>query len=116
MKSLVKRYQSGDGSLVAIDEVREEAARCCDETAKMERGERVEIGTGLNGKPAEFTDAAFGVANEVALIVGESIRSSGLRARADFCWSTAAAMLRNGWKRGNVLASLDLTKPGRHSA
>ena len=116
MTSLVKRYQAADGTLVAIDDVRDEAARCCDETARMERGERDEIGSPLNGKPAEFTDAAFGVACEVALVVGESVRSAGMRVAPHRVWSTAADMLRKGWQRGNALVGVDLTKPGKVKA
>lgn len=114
---VAKRYRTDTGALVAIDEVREEAARCCDETAKMERGERGALGTpGVDGRGGEFTDAAFGVACEVALIVGGAIRSTGRRARPDFCWSTAAVMLRTGWNRGQKLVPMDLTKSGRPSA
>lgn len=115
--AIVKRsYRNADGSLVAIDEVREDAARCCDETAKMELGQRTEVGTGLNGKDAEFSDAAFGVANEVALTVGRAIRMTGRRVHPSVCWSTAARLLRQGWTRGAELYGIDITDPKRPSA
>lgn len=91
-----------------IDAVREDAARCAEETARYERGERgpLRMPHGLiNG---EFSDAAFGVAAEVAMVVADAMRSAGKRFTLDFPWSTAAKMLRNGWQRGHRLVAYEV--------
>jgi len=90
-----------------IDTVREEAARCAEETARWERGERgpLRMPRGLiNG---EFSDAAFGVAAEVAVVVAAAMRAAGQRFTIDMPWSTAAHMLRNGWQRGHRLVAYE---------
>ena len=64
-----------------IDAVREEAARCAEETARWQRGERgpLRMPNGLvNG---EFCDAAFGVAAEVAMVVAAALKANGKRFR-----------------------------------
>lgn len=88
-----------------IDRVREEAARCCEETAKWQRGERGELRQPRhrNDLLAEFSDDAFGVAGEVAMIVGEAFKKSGARFRVDVPWDIAARMLRSGWQRNHKL-------------
>lgn len=85
-----------------IDDVREEAARCATETARAERGERPRL-RGPDDSPllAEFSDAAFGVAAEVATIVGEGLLAAGIGFRMPFVWDTAARLLREGWQRGH---------------
>ena len=87
-----------------IDDVRDEAARCCEETARAERGERppVRCDTTLL---SEFSDAAAGTAAEVALKVGEQMRRTGAKWNSAFAWETAAKLLRSGWKRGDRLES-----------
>lgn len=94
-----------------IDSVREEAARCAHETARWQRGERgpLEMPRGLIG--GEFSDAAFGVAAEVAMVVGEAMKAAGERFTSDFPWSTAATMLRNGWQRGHKLFAQEVGGP-----
>ncbi|MDB4956569.1 MAG: hypothetical protein JWO36_4138 [Myxococcales bacterium] len=86
-----------------IDSVREEAARCCDETARVLRGERGRLRTPEDRLLAEFCDAAFGVAAEVAMVVCDALKTARLAFRPDFPWDTAAALLRNGWQRGHKL-------------
>lgn len=93
-----------------IDTVRDEAARCAEETARWQRGERgpLRMPRGLiNG---EFSDAAFGVAAEVAMVVADAMRSAGQRFTMDMPWSTAAKMLRNGWQRGHRLVAYEAGK------
>ena len=87
-----------------VDEVRADAARCAEETARYERGERGPLRTPRGLVPGEFTDAAFGVAAEVATVVGEALRISGARFTAALCWSTAATLLRAGWQRGQRIS------------
>lgn len=89
-----------------IDEVRDEAARCAEETAKAERGDRGPIRTPSGLIAGEFSDAAFGVAAEVASLVGEALRATGKRFRSHLCWSTAAELLRSGWQRGQKLRTM----------
>jgi hypothetical protein len=91
-----------------IDSVREEAARCAEETARYERGERPPLRYG-NPLTSEFSDAAFGVAAEVALVVSDALKANAVRFEAAFCWSTAATLLRNGWQRGHRLVGKVLT-------
>ena len=89
----------------SIDEVREEAARCCDETARWGRGERGRVLNPMDdGILGEFSDAAFGVASEVAMAVAEAFRSVHVRFAFDMPWSVAASMLRHGWQRGHKIA------------
>lgn len=84
-----------------IDRVREEAARCCEETAKWQRGERGPLVQPTRLIGGEFSDAAFGVAGEVAMIVGEAFKEANARFRVDMPWDIAAKLLRSGWKRGH---------------
>lgn len=86
-----------------IDAVREEAACCADETAKMERGERGPVRICDNRLVSEFSGEAAGVAAEVALIVKDALKAQRVRFDAAFCWSTAATLLRSGWQRGHSL-------------
>ena len=90
-----------------IDDVREEAARCAEETAKAERGERPPLRTLLNGPAilAEFSDAAAGTAAEVAMQVGEAMKRVRVKWSAAFAWDLAAKLLRGGWQRGHRLES-----------
>ncbi len=87
----------------SIDSVREEAARCCEETAKMERGERPPLR--MDGLFAEFSDAAAGTAAEVACMIGDTLQAKKIPFEPAFCWQTAATLLRNGWQRGDRLLS-----------
>lgn len=89
--------------VASFDEVREEAARCCDETARHQRGERGPLRTPDRSSDPEFCDAALGVAAEVADVVAATLRRARQRFTADFVWSTAAMLLRNGWQRGHKL-------------
>ncbi len=91
-----------------VDDVRDEAARCADETARQERGERGPLRLPSGLVPGEFSDAACGVAAEVAMIAADALRAAGLRFNPDFPWSTAATLLRSGWKRGQRITSLVL--------
>lgn len=84
-----------------IDEVRHEAARCCEETAKYERGERAALRLSENPLLSEFRGEAAGTAAEVAMIVMHALKAKGYRATTDFYWDVAAKLLRNGWKRGD---------------
>lgn len=86
-----------------IDTVRDEAARCAEETARWERGERGPLRMPRGLVAGEFSDAAFGTAGEVAGLVGDAMVASGQRFVAAFAWSTAATMLRNGWQREHRL-------------
>lgn len=89
-----------------LDSVREEAARCCDEKSRYERRERGRLRNPVDhGDDAEFSDAAFGVAAEVAMHVAEALKRSGVRFSPEFAWSTAAIVLRAGWQRGQQLAA-----------
>lgn len=89
-----------------IDLVRDEAARCCDETARMERGERGRLLNPIDDGPsAEFSDPAFGVAAEVALAVCDAMLKAKAPFHVAFAWTTAAMLLRNGWQRGHRLES-----------
>lgn len=85
-----------------IDDVREEAARVCDETARWQRGERGPLRTpDVHPLIAEGSDAAFGVAAEVAMAVGNALSAKGQRFTVDFPWTMAATLLRGGWQRGH---------------
>lgn len=92
-----------------IDDVREGAARVADETSKYMRGERGRLRMPPGPNP-EGTDAEFGVAAEVAMIVANAIRATGVRFRADMPWATAAKLLRAGWQRGHKLVAQELAK------
>lgn len=81
-----------------IDDNREEAARCCDETAKWQRGQRPPL-----NMFTEFSGHAFGVASEVALVVRDALVEAGVHWRPDFPWTAAATLLRAGWQRGHKL-------------
>lgn len=91
-----------------IDSVREDAARICDETARWQRHERGPLRAG--GLMSEGSDAAFGVAAEVAMVVGDALKANRMRFRSDFPWSTAAMLLRNGWQRGHKLLTHEVGK------
>lgn len=93
-----------------IDAVREEAARCAEETARWQRGERGPLRMPRGIVNGEFSDAAFGVAAEVAMVVAGAMRSVGKRFTMDMPWSTAASMLRNGWQRGHRLVAYEVGK------
>lgn len=87
-----------------IDDHREDAARCCEETARFERGER----TPLRLDPAdipnnEFSDAAAGIAAEVAMAVFAACKQAGAGVYPAVCWDLAAKLLRSGWQRGHRL-------------
>lgn len=88
-------------------ELREEAARCAEETARMERGERGVLRSQLNSLVPEFSDDAFGLAAEVAGVVLEAFLAAGLRGRfhPHQGWDLAATLLRAGWKRGDRIES-----------
>lgn len=88
----------------SIDSVREDAARCCDETARWQRGERGPLRT-PDAFPltAEFSDGAFGVASEVALAVAQALKQAGVWFDLAFPWSMAATLLRAGWQREHRL-------------
>jgi hypothetical protein len=81
------------------------------ETARPERGERGPLRRpDTHGIRAEFSDDAFGVAAEVAVLVSRALvtaraKSHGkkLRWTADKPWTVAARLLRAGWKRGESL-------------
>jgi hypothetical protein len=85
---------------VAVDDVREEAARCCEETARMERGERGRVLGPHDGPQCEFSDDAFGVAAEAATVVCDALKRAGAGFSVDLPWTLAAGMLRAGWQRG----------------
>jgi hypothetical protein len=86
-----------------IDKVREEAARCAEETAKMERGERGPLRMTEDPLTSEFTGYAAGTAAEVAMIVAAALKASRVQIDPAFCWDTAAKLLRSGWQRGHLL-------------
>lgn len=88
-----------------IDDVRLEAARCADETAKYERGERGKLRMSDNRLLSEFSGEAAGTAAEVAMVVMEALKGRRIRISPAFCWSTAATLLRAGWQRGHKLES-----------
>lgn len=87
-------YDAMVASNPPIDEVREEAARVCEETARWERGERVRLQNG------EFSDGAFGVSSEVTIAVFRALRATGKRVKPEIVWDTAARLLRAGYQRG----------------
>ena len=93
-----------------IDTVREEAARCAEETARWQRGERGRLRMPHGLISGEFSDAAFGVAAEVAMVVADAMKAAGKRFTLDMPWSTAASMLRNGWQRGHKLVAYEVGK------
>ncbi len=78
-----------------VDEVRDEAARCCDETARYERHERSVL------RPDEFSEGALAVALEVAFVVGDAMKAAGMGWQPELPWTAAALLLRAGWKRGD---------------
>lgn len=87
-----------------IDEVRDDAVRACVETARWLRGEREALRTpDVNPLTAEASDAAFGVAAEVALAVGEAMVKLRAPSREDMPWDVAGEMLRSGWQRGHKI-------------
>lgn len=86
-----------------IDDVRADAARCADETARYSRGERGPLRMTDSPLTSEFSGEAAGTAAEVALVVAKSLKASGAKFDAALCWSTAATLLRNGWQRGHKL-------------
>lgn len=90
-----------------IDEVREEAARVCEETARWERGERPKLRYGAPGQ-SEFSDGAFGVAAEVAFAVSRALFSTGKKFKPDLAWASAAVLLRAGYKRGQQIVAQEL--------
>lgn len=94
----------------SIDSVREEAARCAEETARWERGERGPLRGPPDGLLCEFSDAAFGVAAEVAMVVCDALKARRVRFDPALAWSTAATLLRNGWQRGHKLIAQDIAK------
>lgn len=97
-----------------IDHVRDEAARCAEETAKFERGERGPVRMTTNPSLlSEFSGEAAGVAAEVAMVVKNALQEAGQRVVPAFCWSTAATLLRNGWQRGHKLKGIVV---GEHKA
>lgn len=93
-----------------IDEVREEAARCAEETARYERGERGPLVMPRGLVAGEFSDAAFGVAAEVAMQVGDALCATGKRfhPQPQLVWDTAAKLLRAGWQRGHRMAAMEI--------
>lgn len=95
-----------------IDTVREDAARCAEETAKWQRGERGPLRTPHHGLLSEFSDAAFGVAAEVAMEVARAMKSKRVRFTVDMPWNLAAALLRGGWQRGHRLLPHVIEKGG----
>jgi hypothetical protein len=98
-----------------IDAVREEAARCAEETAKMERGERGPLRLTEDPRTSEFSGEAAGTAAEVAMVVMEALKAQGVRAPPVFCWMTAAMLLRNGWQRGHKLVGHTVGEKGTRS-
>jgi hypothetical protein len=86
-----------------IDSVREEAARCAEETGRWQRGERGPLRMPGRDLLPEFSDTAFGVAAEVAMIVGDAMKRAGTRFDVAFPWTMAATLLRSGWQRGHKL-------------
>jgi hypothetical protein len=80
-----------------VDEVREEAARCAEETARWERSVRAKP---LRG---EFSDDAFGVAGEAAIVVLSALKAAGAGFSVDLPWDLAAGLLRAGWQRGQAM-------------
>jgi hypothetical protein len=87
----------------SIDDVRDGAARCAEETARWERGERGPLRMPHGLIAGEFSDAEFGTAGEVATKVGNALLARGQRFRPELAWSTAAKLLRGGWQRGHQL-------------
>ena len=81
-----------------VELVRDEAALLWRDRA-LRAGERDR--PRADGLASEFSDAAFGVAAEVASAVGEALRASGRPFHPALAWDAAAALLRNGWKRGH---------------
>lgn len=93
-----------------VDVVRDEAARCAEETARYERGERGPLHMPRGLVDGEFSDAAFGVAAEVATAVGDALRATGKRFQPAMVWATAARLLRAGWQRGHRMAAVEIGK------
>lgn len=94
-----------------VDKVREEAARVCEETAKVIRGERGPLRTpDVYKLTAEFSDAAFGVASEVTLAIAEAVIGAGCRMELDQYWTVGASLLRAGWKRGQRIEGFAVGK------
>ncbi len=56
----------------------------------------------------EFSDAAFGVAAEVSLVVARSLIATGRRFHTALCWEMAANLLRGGWQRGHRLMAHEI--------
>jgi hypothetical protein len=95
-----------------IDDVREEAARCASETARWERGERGPLRMPSGLIAGEFSDAAFGVAAEVAMEVAGAMKAAGQRPGVHLPWSVAATLLRAGWQRGQRVLAHRVGKGG----
>jgi hypothetical protein len=97
----------------AIDvtvEIREEAARVCDETARMERGERSRLRCGSIEDAGEFSDSAFGLAGTAAKAVADALRSTGKRFHPSLGWSTAGRLLRAGWSPGQQIVAQEVAQ------
>lgn len=99
-----------------IDSVRDGAARCCEETARWQRGERTRVLNPLDdGILGEFSDAEFGVAAEVATEVARAFRTAGVGFKSDQPWDFAARLLRAGWQRGHRLLPHVIAAKGARS-
>jgi len=87
-----------------IDDHRDEAARVCEETARYERGERQPLRLDPNDiSNHEFSDAAAGIAAEVAMEVSDALKAARVRCPPADVWAMAARLLRSGWQRGHRL-------------
>src|ERR1700753_1010216 len=87
-------------------ELREGAARICDETARWERGERGPLRTPANSLMPEGTDEAFGIAALAGAAAGEAMVGARMGFKASLAWSSAAVLLRAGWSPGEPVKAL----------
>jgi|SRR6185436_4535745 len=87
-----------------IDDHREDAARVCEETASYERGERPPLRLdSADIEHNEFSDAAAGIAAEVAMEVSDALKAARVRCPPSDVWAIAAKLIRSGWQRGHRL-------------
>lgn len=87
-----------------IDDHRENAALCCEETAKHERGERPPLRLDPNDiEHNEFSDAVAGISAELVMLVLEAAKTARVLVHPAVCWDIAAKLLRSGWQRGDLI-------------
>lgn len=78
---------------MSVDAFREEAARCCEETARALRKERTPI------RSDEFSAAAFDISEEACVVLFNAARRTKAAMMYATLWRMAGNLLRSGWQR-----------------